>query len=213
MPTYSIINEKLLQIDLASEEVLAKKGAMIAYKGAVNFQGALLSGGRLSEVAMRQVAGEGLKLMKAKGTGEVLYAHHGLLVNLLKLTGERLYIESDYVLAFDARLRSGTEFLGNQGGVGGLVRGAMAGQGLFTTTLEGHGECAVLSSGDMIELMVDSNKPVFVDPQAYVAHKGNLSTSIHTDVSWKTFVGQGSGESFQFKFVGTGSVYIQADER
>lgn len=213
MPEYQLINEKLLQVKINREEVFSKKGSMIAYTGQVNFQGALLSGGRLSEVAMRQATGEGLKLMKAMGSGEVLYAHHGLCITLVQLQGERLYIESDSVLAFDNRLRTGTEFLGNQGGVGAVVRGAMSGQGLFTTTLEGFGTCAVLSSGDLIELQVDSSKTVYVDPQAYIAHKGNLSTNIHTDVNWKNLIGQGSGESFQIKFSGHGSVYVQADER
>ena len=212
MPTYTQLNEKLVQIDLSSEEVFAKKGSMIAFKGDITFQGALLSGGRLSEDSMRQVTGEGLKLMKAKGRGEVLYAYHGLFVTLITLNGERMYIESDNVLAFDSSLRSGTEFLGNQGGASGLVRGAMSGQGLFTTTLEGQGQCAVLSSGDLVELPVNGNT-ICVDPQAYVAHKGNLTSSIHTDLGWKNLIGQNSGEGFQLKFVGQGSVYLQADER
>ncbi len=212
MPTYTQLNEKLLQIDLHGEEVLAKKGSMVAFKGEIVFQGALLSGGRLSEVAMRQVTGEGLKLMKAKGRGEVLYAYQGQYLSLISLEGERMYIESDNVLAFDSSLRSGTEFLGNQGGASGLIRGAMSGQGLFCTTLEGRGRCAVLSSGDLVELGVSGNT-VCVDPQAYIAHKGNLTVSIHTDLGWKNLIGQNSGEGFQLKFVGQGSVYLQADER
>ncbi len=213
MPRYRVINEKLLQIDLNAEEVLAKKGSMVAFKGDVRFQGALLAGGRISDFAMRQATGEGLRLMKANGTGEVLYARHGLYVNVIELHNDTLYIESDNVLAFDARLRADTMFIGNQGGVQSVVRGAMSGQGLFTTTLQGSGECAVLSSGDLIEFKIDGSKPIFVDPQAYIAHKGQLTTQIHTDVNWKTLIGQGSGETFQIKLSGQGSVYIQADER
>jgi uncharacterized protein (AIM24 family) len=40
-----------------------------------------------------------------------------------------------------------------------------------------------------------------------------LTSSIKTDVSWKTFVGQTSGESYQLQFTGNGTVYIQASER
>ncbi|GEM48197.1 AIM24 family protein [Deinococcus cellulosilyticus] len=214
MTRYTRINETLVQADLnGSEELYAKKGSMLAYTGDVQFQGAFLAGGSIQTAAMRQVTNEGLQLMKAHGRGSVLYGYHGLLVNIIPLGGERLYVESDYVLAFDHQIRAGTEFLGNQGGVGGMVRGAMAGQGLFTTTLDGYGDVVILSSGDLIELQVDASRPVFVDPQAYVGHKGHLTTQIHTDVSWKTFVGQSSGESFQFKFTGQGTVYVQADER
>lgn len=214
MARYTRINEKLLQVDLNSgEELYAKKGSMLAYRGNVQFQGAFLSGGTLQQAAMRQVTGEGLHLMKAQGRGEILYGYHGMMINIISLQGQRLYVESECVLAFDHTIRPGTEFLGNQGGLGGLVRGAMAGQGLFTTTLDGHGDVVILSSGDLIELQVDPSRPIFVDPQAYVGHKGQLTSQIHTDVSWKTFVGQGSGESFQFKFTGQGTVYVQADER
>ncbi|GGJ21659.1 AIM24 family protein [Deinococcus roseus] len=214
MARYAKINETLIQVDLnGNEDLYAKKGSMLAYTGDIQFQGAFLSGGSLREATVRQVTGEGLHLMKARGRGTVLYGHRGMMVNIISLGGERLYVESDSVLAFDQSIRPGTEFLGNQGGVGGLVRGAMAGQGLFTTTLDGNGEVVILSSGDLIELQVDQSRPIFVDPQAYVGHKGHLTTQIHTDVNWKTFVGQGSGESFQFKFTGQGTVYVQADER
>ena len=55
-------------------------------------------------------------------------------------------------------------------------------------------------------LPVTSSVPVFVDPQAYIGHTGELTSSIVTDVNWKTFVGQASGESYQMKFSGTGTV-------
>jgi len=212
MPTYGLINEKLLEVKLSGESVYARKGSMIAYTGEVAFRGSLLAGGRVQDLAMRNVTGEGLHLMKAQGNGTVLYAHRGQHVTVISLTGETFYVESNHVLAFDERLRAGTIFLGNQGGVQGLVRGAMSGSGLFTTTLEGRGELALLSEGDAIGLEVSASRPIFVDPQAYLGHRGGLTSTIHTDVSWKTLVGQGSGESFQLKFVGSGTVYIQASE-
>ncbi|MEN9865306.1 MAG: hypothetical protein RL748_896, partial [Pseudomonadota bacterium] len=85
--------------------------------------------------------------------------------------------------------------------------------GLFTSTLEGSGEVAILSDGNAIGLQVTQDNPVCVDPDAYIAHKGNLSSQIVTDLNWKTFIGQTSGESYQVKFTGQGTVYIQASER
>lgn len=217
MPRYNLINEKLLMVTLSNgEEVYAKKGSMLAYQGQVQFQGMSLSGNHLREAVVRHSTGEDLDLMRAKGSGQIYYGHEGMIVTVVQVEHDRLYIESDNVLAFDQRLRSGIEFLGNHSGGGGLsnmVRGAMSQQGLYTTTLDGYGEVAVISSGDLISLNVDPSKPVFVDPDAYVGHKGNLTTSIHMDANWKLMLGKNSGEVFQLKFTGQGTVFVQADER
>ncbi|MBC7498894.1 MAG: AIM24 family protein [Herminiimonas sp.] len=213
MPSYLQINEKLLEVTLNDEEVFARRGAMISYQGKVSFARSFLGSGGVQDLAMRAVTSEGYALMVAKGSGKVYYGYNGLFVTIIKAANETIYVESDTLLAFDARLRSGTMFLGNQGGVQSIVRGAVTGQGLFTTTLQGTGEIAILSDGNAIGLPVTPEQPVFVDPNAYIGHKGNLTSSIVTDLNWKTFVGQASGESYQVKFMGQGTVYIQASER
>ena len=202
MPSYTQINEKLIEITLNGEEVFAKRGAMISYQGKVNFARSFLGSGGVQDLAMRAATNEGYSLMAAKGTGKVYYGYNGLFVTIIPVSNETVYVESETLLAYDARLRTGTMFLGNQGGVQSIVRGAVTGQGLFTTTLQGTGEIAILSE-----------QPVFVDPNAYIGHKGNLTSTIVTDLNWKTFVGQASGESYQVKFMGQGTVYIQASER
>lgn len=201
----------MLSVKLANEQMYAKSGAMIAYTGQVEFSPAMLAGGNIQSMAMRAVTGEGLHLMSAQGQGEVFYAEHGLQVTIINLKGETMYVEADSVLAFDMRLQPGTQFQGNQG-VQGLVRGAATGQGLFTSTFTGQGELAILSHGNAIPLEVTPSKPVCVDPQAYVGHKGQLTSQFITDTNWKTFLGQGSGETFQLKFTGQGTIYIQASE-
>lgn len=213
MPTYQQINEKLIEVTLNGDEVFAKKGAMISYLGKVSFARSFLAGSGVQDIAMRAATSEGYSLMVAKGTGKVYYGHNGLFVTIIQASNETIYVESDTLLAFDARLRTGTMFLGNQGGVQGILRGAVSGQGLFTTTLQGTGEIAILSDGNAIGLTVTPQQPIFVDPDAYIAHKGNLSSTIVTDLNWKTFIGQTSGESYQVKFTGQGTVYIQASER
>jgi uncharacterized protein (AIM24 family) len=213
MPVYQQINEKMLEVKLSNEEVFARKGAMVSYQGEVQFSRSFLAGQGVQSLAMRAVTNEGYAMMAAKGSGSVYYAHAGLFVTIIPVRGETLYVESDTLLAFDARLTAGTMFLGNQGGIQGVVRGAVSGQGLFTTTLQGTGEVAILSDGNTIGLPVTPDVPVFVDPQAYIGHTGQLSSNIVTDLNWKTFVGQASGESYQVKFTGQGTVYIQASER
>ena len=213
MPSYTQINEKLVEVTLNNEEVFAKRGAMISYQGKVNFARSFLGGGDVQDLAMRAVTNESYALMVARGTGKVYYGYNGLFASIIYASNETVYVESKTLLAYDARLRTGTMFLGNQGGVQSILRGAVTGQGLFTTTLQGTGEIAILSDGNAIGLTVTNEQPVFVDPNAYIGHKGNLSSTIVTDVNWKTFVGQASGESYQVKFMGQGTVYIQASER
>lgn len=214
MPSYVQINEKLLEVTLNNnEDVYAKRGSMIAYQGQVNFTRSFLAGGGVQDFAMRAVTNEGYALMLAKGNGKVYYGYDGLFVSIIQLNNETMYVESDTLLAFDSRLRTGTLFLGNQGGVQGMLRGAVSGQGLFTSTLQGTGEIAILSDGNAIGLTVTAQQPICVDPDAYLGHKGELSSTIVTDLSWKNLIGQASGESYQVKFTGQGIVYIQASER
>ena len=213
MPVYQQINEKMLAVTLNNEQIYAQKGSMLACQGEVTFERTFLAGGGVQDLTMRTVTGEGYALMIAKGSGTVYYGLDGLFVSIIQLNNEIMYVESETLLAFDARLRTGTMFLGNQGGVQGVLRGAASGQGLFTTTLQGTGEIAILSDGNCIALPVTPQQPVCVDPDAYLGHKGEFSSTIVTDLNWKTFIGQTSGESYQVKFTGQGVVYIQASER
>jgi uncharacterized protein (AIM24 family) len=212
MPQYELENAKVLRVTLRGEVAFARVGSMIAYTGEVAFQRAFLAGGGVQALAMRQVTNEGMAMMAAQGSGTVLYGQDGRHITIISLQGDTLYVEGDSVLAFDTRLRSGTSFLGN-GGVSSFVSGMATGQGLFTSTFSGSGDVAILSDGKAIPLEVRPDRPVFVDPQAYLAHSGSLTSAIHTDVGWKTLLGQTSGESYQLRFQGQGTVYIQASER
>ena len=60
--------------------------------------------------------------------------------------------------------------------------------------------------------MLDTSKPTFADPESAIAWSGNVRTGIKSDVSFKTFTGRGSGESFQMSFEGPGWVLIQPSE-
>jgi uncharacterized protein (AIM24 family) len=53
---------------------------------------------------------------------------------------------------------------------------------------------------------------VHVDPQAYVAHHGEVRNKLSTALGWRDMVGQGSGEAFQLELSGDGAVFVQASE-
>lgn len=212
---YEKINPKLLKVTITpGEKVFARRGSMLGYTGQVTFAPTMTAGQGVGGVLGRVVAGESAPLMECEGAGEVLYGHMGLVVQIIELNGaEQLCVEADRLLAYDGNLQPGTLFLGSQGGIKGVVRGAVSGQGLFTTTLAGTGQVAVLAHGGTIELPITPDKPVHVDPQAYVAHKGNVTNELASSVGLRDLVGRGSGEAFQLKLSGSGTVYVQASER
>jgi uncharacterized protein (AIM24 family) len=89
---------------------------------------------------------------------------------------------------------------------------SMLAGGLFNIRLEGTGMVAFTTHYDPITLMVTPDSPVTTDPNATVAWSGSLEPQFKTDVSLKTFIGRGSGESVQTHFVGNGFVVIQPYE-
>ncbi|KOY59913.1 MULTISPECIES: AIM24 family protein [unclassified Streptomyces] len=208
------INSKMVEAQvIPGQKMYSQRGAMLAYRGEVSFTPSLTGGqGGVMGMIGRRVANEQTPLMTVEGSGTVMFGHGGHHIQVIGLTGETLYVEADRLLAFDGTLQQGTMFMGSQGGVMGMVRGQVTGQGLFTTTLKGHGSVAVMAHGGVIELPITPNRPVHVDPQAYVAHHGDVRNKLSTALGWRDMVGRGSGEAFQLELSGQGAVYVQASE-
>jgi uncharacterized protein (AIM24 family) len=208
------INAKIVEARVTpGSRMFSQRGAMIAYMGQVGFTPNRASGqGGVMAMIGRRAAGEAAPLMTVEGDGSVMYGHGGHHVQVIDLTGDILYVEADRLLAFDGTLEQGTMFMGSQGGVMGMVRGQVSGQGLFTTTLRGHGSVAVLAHGGVFQLPITPVRPVHVDPQAYVAHHGDVRNKLSTALGWRDMVGRGSGEAFQLELSGNGTVYVQASE-
>ena len=212
---FTQVNGKVVSTPVApGREVLARRGAMLAYTGDVGFAPVHMGPGGAGGMLGRMVAGEQVPMMAAQGNGTVYYGYGGLYLTIVELDGSGpLSVESDRLVAYDAGLQSTVVFLGQQGGIRGAIRGAVSGQGLFTTQLHGVGSVAVLSHGGTISIPVDGSRQVAVDPQAYVAHVGQLNVDISASVGWRDAVGRGSGEAIQLKLTGYGTVYVQASEQ
>ncbi|MEU4034386.1 AIM24 family protein [Streptomyces collinus] len=208
------INSKMVEATvLPGQRLFSQRGAMLAYKGDVSFTPSLHGGqGGLMSMIGRRVAGEATPLMTVEGSGTVFFGHGGHHVHVIRLSGDTLYVEADRLLAFEGTLRQGTMFMGSQGGVMGMVRGQVTGQGLFTTTLQGQGAVAVMAHGGVFEIPITPQRAVHVDPQAYVAHHGDVRNKLSSALGWRDMVGRGSGEAFQLELSGSGTVYVQASE-
>lgn len=204
--TFRRNGSRILEVHLEGKTVRALSGSMVAYDGDVTFRKSSIGGGEgLRGALKRKVTGESLDLMDMSGQGIVYLASNGTEVELIDLAGETLEVESSALLALGAGLSTAVSFTG--------LRGATSGQGLFTTKVSGTGQVAVLSDGPAIALAVSPEYPLVVDPDAYVCSSGQLQQSFVTDVSWRTAIGEGSGEAYSLRFTGSGTVYIQPAER
>src|SRR3954447_24735071 len=139
---------------------------MVAYDGEMTFRKMTGGGEGLRGLVTRRITGEAMAVMEVKGHGTCYFADRATEINLVRLTGEKLYVEASNLLATEPSLRTGTTFTG--------LRGASQGNGLFTTTVEGTGQAAIMSDGPAVVLRVAPGMPLQVDPGAYVAHTGRL---------------------------------------
>ena len=194
----------MLELNINNQTVMLTKGAMVAYDGNVKFvrEGMLSKGvGNLLKKAM---SGEGTTMMKTSGTGKVYAADLGKRIRVLYLENEAINVNGNDILAHEENVKSDIKMMKS-------VAGIMGG-GLFQVRLSGTGHVAITTHGQPLTLLVKPGEPVFTDPNATVAWSGNLTPTIKTDVSLKTLIGRGSGESFQMMFQGEGWVIVQPYE-
>ena len=201
---FELENQYLLEVRL-NGSVWAKSGSMVARTGQVKFtrQGLMEQG--LGNLLKKAVSGEGMALMKVEGQGRVYLADAGKKITLLRLDDETIFVNGNDVLALETSVN-------NQITMMKRIAGMMSG-GLFNVKLSGSGIVAITSHYDPLILKVSAaSGPVFTDPNATVAWSGGLTPQIATDISFKTLVGRGSGESIQMKFEGEGWVVVQPYE-
>ncbi len=200
---FELEGDRILEINLDGE-IWTKTGSMIAYLGSVKFEreGILQQG--VGNLLKKVVSGEGTKLTKASGRGIVYLADSGKKITILQLNNESIFVNANDVLAFEASLNFDIKMLRKVA--------AMLSGGLFNAKFTGSGMLAITSHYDPLTLRVTPTLPVYTDPNATIAWSGNLTPEFKTDISLKTFLGRGSGESLQMKFEGNGFVVVQPYE-
>lgn len=225
MLTFETINELTLKVTCTGSDVLfTKAGSFIAGEnsGGKNYKFEKVLLGPQSSFAqaalgslVRRVTGENIPLMKVSLNGDSVtyYANYGQHIVIYKLEPrETISVESENILAFTQDCDYNVRFIGC---------GVLSQKGLATSTLTAKGNnayVAVLSDGNPIALSnTVSRSTISVDPDAVICWIGNgpCDPQITADVSWKTFIGQASGESYQFEWNGNQpvTVIIQPSER
>ena len=198
---FALQNSKLLKVSLQQVTIQAKLGSMVAYQGDVKFEHA--GSGGMGRLVKKAVTGEGTKLMKMEGAGEVFLADTAQDIHLIYLENDQVTCNGANVLAFDAGIDWDIQRAG--GGASTLAGG------LYNMALSGTGWVAIISDGPPVLLNV-ATAPTFADPQAAITWSSGVSTSIKTDVNIKNLIGKGSGESIQVAFAGQGWVLVQPSE-
>ena len=224
MISFETLNELTLKVTCKGNDVLfTKAGAFIAGDSPAKnyrFEKVLLGpqnslGQALLGSLTRRLTGENLPLMKAifNGDSVTYYANFGQHIIVYQLEmGEMISVESENILAFTQDCDYKVRFLGV---------GVLSQKGLATSTLTGKGSnafVAVLSDGNPLVLSnIQSRNTIAVDPDAVICWigQGSCDPQIKTDVNWKTFIGQASGESYTFEWSGGQpvTVIVQPSER
>ena len=200
---FELETDRLLEVNL-SNLVWTKMGAMVAYEGNIKFERERLTEHGIGNMFKKAFTGEGTQLMKATGKGKLYLADSGKKIILLNLQNDDIFVNGNDLLAFEPSVKHEVKMMRK-------VAGMMAG-GLFNVKCSGTGLIAITSHYEPLTLRVTPGKPVFTDPNATVAWSGNLTPNFHTDISFRTMLGRGSGESIQMKFEGDGFVIVQPYE-
>lgn len=225
MVKFETVNELTLKVTCSGSDVIfAKAGAFVAGENAgpknYRFEKVLLGpqqnfGQALMGQIVRRVTGENIPLMKVmlNGDSTTYYANYGQHVIIYHLQpGEMISVESENILAFTQDCDYNVRFIGV---------GVLSQKGFATTTLTARGPnsyVAVICNGNPIVCSnVMSRSTISVDPDAVVCWiaNGPCDPQVTADINWRNFIGQHSGESYQFEWHGNAgvTVIIQPSER
>ena len=202
---FELETKEMLEVNMDQPtRVWTKMGSMVAYHGQIKFKREGMLEGGIGKLLKKAISGEGAKLTKAEGTGKLYLADNGKKVSVIQLEGDSIVVNGNDLLAFEDGVAYDIKMMKKVS--------AMASGGLFNVELNGRGMIAITTHCDPVTLRVTPNQPVTTDPNATVAWSSGVTPKIKTDISLKTFVGRGSGETFQTEFSGDGFVVIQPYE-
>ena len=200
---FELETPRILEVNL-NGLVWAKAGSMVAYNGKIKFEREGILEHGIGSMFKKALTGEGASLMKANGQGKLYLADSGKKVIILNLQNEAIFVNGNDLLAFEPSINHDVKMMRK-------IAGMMSG-GLFNVRCEGTGMIAITTHYEPLTLRVTPGNPIITDPNATVAWSGNLQPEFQTDISFKTFIGRGSGESIQMRFEGTGFVIVQPYE-
>jgi uncharacterized protein (AIM24 family) len=201
---YAVQNPQMLRVALTGQDdVLARKGAMVAYQGLMDFDGEYQSH---SQRGARARTGEGLDLMRCSGQGTVYLANLAQYIHVVDVDPDGMTVDSAYVLALDSALHTEVIAVDSQYGVSGT--------GKYQLNISGRGKVALMTSGRPLMMHVTPDKYVNADADAVVA----WSTSLRVQMQAQTHSSGvrrrrgDTGEGWELSFLGEGFALVQPSE-
>ncbi|MFE0416403.1 AIM24 family protein [Streptomyces tendae] len=199
-PGMTVENSKCIRYTV-NGEMLARQGAMIAYRGSLQFE---RKGQGVGGMLKRAVTGEGLPLMAVRGQGEAWFANEAQNCFIVEVEpGDEFTVNGRNVLCFDASLSYRIATVKGSG---------IAGGGLFNSVFTGHGRLGLVCEGNPLVIPVSHQYPVYVDTDAIVGWSAGLATSLHRSQSIGSMLRGGSGEAVQLLLQGEGFVVVRPSE-
>lgn len=197
----SLQNPRMLKARLDGSELLARQGAMVAYQGQVEF--AYEGAGGVGRFLKKALTGEGVPLMRCRGTGDVFLAQDANELHILDLDGDAgVTVNGSNVLAFETGLSWDIR----------RVEGASAlSGGVFNMVFSGTGRLVISAFGTPVVLDT-GEAPTYADLQSAIAWSSTLQTRLVRTAGAAALIGRGSGEAFQLAFQGAGFLVVQASE-
>ncbi|GAA2316799.1 MULTISPECIES: AIM24 family protein [Streptomyces] len=201
---YALQNPQLLRVALSGhEDVLARKGSMVAYQGLIEFDGEYQTPG---QHRARARTGEGLDLMRCSGQGTVYLANLAQHIHVMDVDHDGLTVDSSYVLALDSTLHWESIAVDSQFGI--------SGSGKYNLNISGQGKVALMTSGQPLMLQVTPDKYVNADADAIVAWSSSLRVQMqaqtHSSGVWRRR--GNTGEGWELSFLGQGYALVQPSE-
>ncbi|MEU6821890.1 AIM24 family protein [Streptomyces atriruber] len=201
---YSVQNPQLLRVALEGhDDVLARKGAMVAYQGLIEFDAEYQSRGNQRA---RAHTGEGLDLMRCHGQGTVYLANLAQYIHVVDVEQDGLTVDSSYVLAMDSSLTHQVIAVDSQYGI--------SGSGKYQLNITGRGKVALMTSGQPLMLQVTPEQYVNADADAIVAWSNGLRVQMqaqtHSSGVWRRR--GNTGEGWELSFMGQGYALVQPSE-
>ncbi|MGW2341438.1 AIM24 family protein [Streptomyces sp. NPDC001661] len=201
---YTVQNPQMLRVALEGhDDILARKGAMVAYQGLMEFDGEYQTSGQRRA---RAHTGEGLSLMRCHGQGTVYLANLAQYIHVVDVEQDGLTVDSSYVLAMDSSLHHEVVAVDSQFGI--------SGSGKYQLNITGQGKVALMTSGQPLMLRVTPDQYVNADADAIVAWSTGLRVQMqaqtHSSGVWRR---RGStGEGWELSFMGSGYALVQPSE-
>ncbi|MFI5662949.1 AIM24 family protein [Streptomyces sp. NPDC051684] len=201
---YTVQNPQMLRVALEGhDDILARKGAMVAYQGLMEFDGEYQTYG---QQRARAHTGEGLSLMRCHGQGTVYLANLAQYIHVVDVEQDGLTVDSSYVLAMDSSLHHEVVAVDSQFGI--------SGSGKYQLNITGHGKVALMTSGQPLMLQVTPDQYVNADADAIVAWSTGLRVQMqaqtHSSGVWRRR--GNTGEGWELSFMGSGYALVQPSE-